>query len=109
MLQHIDQLDKKLTNNVKSAAAWENLAMNVGLISGLEKDSNSTLHFLIVPNGNSREGEALLDWKLYALELDPRTSSTADGSLKELQVIACLSDTESYELLDKECVRLEQD
>ena len=61
--------------------------MNMGLIRGPDKDSNSTLHSLVVQGGNSRDGEGLED---CALELDPRTS-TDEGSLKELQVIDCSS------------------
>ena len=81
MLPYIDQLDKKSTNAMKSAAASETFVKNVGWTSGLEKDSNSTLHFQPMPShtgrtlgivGNSRDGEGLEDWRRSALELDPR-------------------------------------
>ena len=78
-------------------SAAETLVMNMGLIRGPEKDSNSTLHSLVVQGGNSRDGEGLED---CALELDPRTS-TDEGSLKELQVIDCLSGIESNGRLAK--------
>ena len=65
--------------------------MNMGLIKGPMKDSNSTLRSLVVQGGNSRDGEGLED---CALELDPRTSSTDEGSLQRA--------------VGKECVRLDQ-
>ena len=58
--------------------------------------------------GTSRDGEGLEDWRRHAVQLDLQASSTAEGSLKELQVIGCLSDTESHELLDHGCLGLEQ-
>ena len=69
MLWCSDQLDKKPTNDVKNAES-ETLVMNVGLISGPEKDSDSALLFLNVLRGNSRDGEGLEDWRRYLLELD---------------------------------------
>ena len=41
------------------------------------------------------------NWRRYALGVDSRASLIAEGSLKELQVIDRLSDTESSELLAK--------
>ena len=76
-------------------------------ICGTEKDVNSTQHFLVHMErisgtiGDSRDGEGLKDCGRSVLELDPRAISTAESSLKELQLIGCLSDTDSHELLDK--------
>ena len=47
--------------------------------------------------GNVGDGEGLEDWIRSALELQPRARSTAEGSLKELEVIDCLSNTSSFE------------
>ena len=76
---------------MKSTAASETLVINVGLISGLEKDSNSALHVPAYVGlgivGIVGYGEGLEDWRRPAPNLDLRASSTADSSLKELQVI----------------------
>ena len=76
MLWYSDQLDKKPTNDVKNAES-ETLVMNVGLISGPEKDSDSALLFLIVLSGNSRDGEGLEDWRRYLLVTLPPGVGTA--------------------------------
>ena len=108
-MPHIDQLDKKLTSAIDNSAASETPVAN--------ENSSSGQHFLLVPNhagrplgifGNVGDGEDMEDWRRSALQLEPRASLTSEGSLRELQVIDCLSETESYELFDNECPRLEQ-
>ena len=54
MLPHIEQLSKKEADTMKSAVASETPVMNVGSISGPEKDSNSTPHFLLMPSHKGR-------------------------------------------------------
>ena len=104
-MPHIDQLDKKLTSAIDNSAASETPVAN--------GNSSGGLHFFLVPNhagrplgivGNVGDG----DWRRSTLQLEPRASLTSEGSLRELQVIDCLSETESYELFDNECPRLEQ-
>ena len=74
------------------------------------------MHVRLVPShtgrtvgviGISRDGGGLECWRRSALELDSLASSTVGGSMRELQVIDCLSGNESYELLEKKCLRLE--
>ena len=108
MLPHIGQLDKKLTNSTKNSAASETPVTNENSISGPEKDSNSTMHFPLMPSYTGRTlgivgnvGEGLESRRRSALALDPRASSTADGSMRELQDIGCLSDAKANELFDR--------
>ena len=91
--------------STKDAAASETSVMKLGWTSGPE---NSTLHFPLVPKhtgmslgivDNSRDGEGLEGWRRSALQLDPRASSTAEGSLEEPQVLDGLRDTESNGLV----------
>ena len=58
--------------------------------------------------GNSGDGGGLQAWRRSACKLDPQASSTVDGAMRELHALDCLSDNKSYELLDKECLQVDQ-
>ena len=73
------------------------------------------MHFLLIPSptgrmfdldGNSGDGEGVEGWRRSALELEPRASSTVDGSTRELHAIDDTRDNEFHELQDKECLGL---
>ena len=90
MLPHIDKLDKKFMNAMKNSETLDTLVTNKNLNSGTEKDSNSTLYFLLMPNhtgklATSEMDEGLEGWRLSDLESDLQARLTADGSMRELQ------------------------
>ena len=99
---------------MKKSAKSESIVTNEDLNSCWEKDNNSTLYLLLMPGhagrmlgivGNASDGEDPEGWRRPVLELNPRASSRAQGSTRELQATDCLSDTESYLLFDRECPR----
>ena len=103
-----------MTNVMKNSETQENPVTNGNLISGPEENNNPAMHFMHMRShtrrtsgvvGNSGDGEG---WRRSAWELGPRASSTADGSMRELQVIDCLIYIESFELSDEECLRSEK-
>ena len=117
MLPHVDQLDKKLTNAMNNSEKSETLVTNEIWNGNPEKDSNSTIHFLLMPShtgrtlgivGNSGDGGGLEAWRRSACKLDPQASSTVDSAMRELHALDCLSDNKSHELLDKECLQVDQ-
>ena len=79
MLPHVDQLGKRLTKVMKQRAASETSAANENSMIGLEKDINSTMHFLLMPShtgttlgivGNVGEGQGLEGWTRSVMEVE---------------------------------------
>ena len=101
--------NEKLTNAMKNSSTSESRVTNVSLISVPERGQQ--LHdALAMPSHTGRmlaivgrvgQGDGLEGWRHSASSWCLRASSTADGSMRELQVTDCLNDTESYDVFDR--------